>query len=235
MNFEMKTTPSLKEGVLFYLFPDETRTLKGVEMLIRKVHVLSEPLTVREIAKVYQNTFGEDPWNEGYVCPNCGMSFPLSSNLTVCPGCLVKRDEVYCLVDYWPISKIITDYYAENSKDGALCLVAESEGKIIGFVWGYAVQTNVEFANKIEAPALTVDNHKVFYLDECAVLPEFQRRGVGKALVVEILKNQQFDVMILRTLEGSQMQSLVESLGGEVILSISNNRVIMRLTGKARG
>ncbi len=199
-------------------------------MLIRKVYVLSEPTTVRDIAMVYQNTFGGDPWNEGYVCPKCKQSFPLSTGLTVCPECLKNRDEIFCLVEYWPLSKIVTDFYLENSKEEALCLVAQNDQWVVGFVWGYGVMINTEFADKIEAPELVQKfQREVFYLDECAVLPKYQKQGTGKSLIKEILKRQPYDIMILRTLEGSQMQSLIESLGGEKILTISEGRIIMKL------
>ncbi len=121
------------------------------------------------------------------------------------------------------------DFYKENTKKNAVCLVAENQGQVLGFVWGYGMELTAENALRIEAPELRIIWGEVFYLDECAVLPEFQGQGVGKPMVKKILSEQPYDIMILRTLEGSVMQRLIESLGGEKIMTITKGRIIMKI------
>jgi len=200
-------------------------------MEIRKIDVLSDPNAVLKIAKVYKETFGFEPWNEGFVCPVCSKTYPLSVQSSFCPSCLRSRKEwLVRLVEFWPESKVIADFYQENIKGNALCLVIEEKKQIVGFVWGYGMDISPKTATKIEAPELAnTYRREVFYLDECGVLPEFQGRGYGKAMVQRILAEQPYDILILRTLENSVMRRLIENLGGEKILSIFEGRIIMKL------
>ena len=134
------------------------------------------------------------------------------------------------LVEYWPVNKVIADFYAENIKKDSVCFVVEENKKTIGFVWGYGMSISPKTAEEIEAPELAnTYRREVFYLDECGVLPEFQGRGYGKAMVQRILAEQPYDILILRTLENSVMRRLIENLGGEKILSIFEGRIIMKL------
>lgn len=198
-------------------------------MEIRKVNVLSEPQTVQEISFVYQQSFGHGPWFEGYRCPVCSSVFELKEYLSLCPKCN-ESGSLINLIEYWPKAKVISDFYEENTKEDSLCLVAEENNTVVGFVWGYRLDISLESATKIDAPKLSkIYQRTVFYLDECAVLPKFQGHGIGRALVQQILKKQPYDMIILRTLADSPMQRLIEKLGGEKILSISENRIIMKL------
>lgn len=198
-------------------------------MEIRHVYCLSQPNTVLQIVMVYRQTFGDYPWYEGYICPVCKFITPITERTILCPRCQ-EEGGLINMVEFWPESRVMTDFYGENLKEGAICFEALDGVRTIGFAWGYPMEINQESANKIEAPDLTkIYLQEVFYLDECAVLPVYQGRGIGKGLVEKILKEQPYDLMILRTLEGSPMQHLVEKLGGRKLMSISEGRVIMEL------
>jgi GNAT superfamily N-acetyltransferase len=198
-------------------------------MEVRKVKVLSEPFTVWEIAGVYQTAFAHEPWLEGYRCPLCNSVFGFTAHLSLCPNCR-KEDMLINLIEYWPISRVITDFYTENTKENAICLVAEEDGSAVGFAWRYRFDISPSTEVKISATGLSkIYMRSVFYLDECAVLPKLQGQGIGKTLIQEILKKQPYDIMILRTLEGSLMQKLIEGLGGEYILPVSEGRIIMKI------
>jgi GNAT superfamily N-acetyltransferase len=198
-------------------------------MEVRKVAVLSEPNTVLEIAAIYRIAYGGFPWHEGFVCPVCKFSIGLETNLVFCPKCL-EEEALVNLVEYWPQEKVISDFYRENSNPEAITCIAQTNNQTIGFAWGYRFDISPETEQKIAAIGLSkIYQRTVFYLDECAILPEFQGQGIGKELVRNILKSQPYDIMILRTLEGSPMQKLITTLGGEKIMSISESRIIMKL------
>ena len=44
-------------------------------MEIIKINPFEQPQMVEAIASVYQQSFGGEPWNEGYLCPVCEKVF----------------------------------------------------------------------------------------------------------------------------------------------------------------
>ncbi len=188
-----------------------------------------EPETVWEIAEAYRLTFGGEPWNEGYKCPVCESVLPLAMNARTCPACEAKGKQVL-LAEHWPIGKIISDFYGEMSRAGAVCFIARAEGALVGFAWGYEMDVLPETDVHLEAPGLyRLLRGQFFYLDEVAVLPALQGRGIGKDLVRNIVLSQDQPNIILRTLYGSQMFHLARHMRGETILHISRQRVIMTI------
>ena len=67
-----------------------------------------------------------------------------------------------------------------------------------------------------------------FYLDETAVMPSHQGRGVGRALLQGIFQERKR--VLLRTLNNSSMCSLAKKFGGEIVQYIDRERVIMTIT-----
>lgn len=195
-----------------------------------RINPLEDFEMVEAIASVYQQSFGGEPWNEGYICPVCKEMFALTADTKVCVNCANKGQSIV-LVEYWPINKIISDFYSEMKKSGSVCIVAQSENSaIVGFAWGYRVSANSSLDEYLEAPNV----HKslqgdFFYLDECALLPSFQGKGIGKLLVTHIFREQQQKQILLRTKNDSRMCNLIKHFGGETIQHISLNRVIMKL------
>lgn len=198
-------------------------------MKIIKINPFEQPKMVEAIAAVYQQSFGGEPWNEGYLCPLCESVFALPSSFKTCPNC-AKRSISVLLVEYWPISKVVSDFYREMRKPNPICIVAQSDEQIIGFAWGYQISANQDLDNHLEAPSLHKSLHgDFFYLDECALMPSHQGKGVGKLLVKEIFRQQQQGRALLRTMNDSRMCNLIKNMDGQIIQPISRNRVIMQL------
>jgi len=199
-------------------------------MRIIRIDPFSQPLAVNAIAIAYQQAFGGDPWNEGFSCPICKAIFPRTGNLTMCPEC-EKRSESILLVDAWPMNQIISDFYAEMKKDDSICIVAKINKHIVGFAWGYQVSANPDLDSYLDAPGVHASlQGTFFYLDECALIPSYQGKGIGKKLVQHIFREQEEGQILLRTLNNSRMQRIIKGAGGAVIQHISRERVIMKLT-----
>ena len=196
-------------------------------MQIRRLEPLSEPYKVNSIADVYRKAYGGIPWNEGFVCPLCKKDFPLISDSKLCPECEKKSRKVL-LVDYWPISKVVSDFYREMQKPEAICIVVEEGVYVVGFAWGYRVTANPELNEQLDAPGLSdLIKDDFFYLDECALEPAFQGVGIGRMLIRRILEEKLQKRVLLRTLNDSPMYSLAKRFGCETVQRISRGRVIM--------
>lgn len=200
-------------------------------MQICKVKVFEEPEAVKTIAQIYQKAFGGSPWYEGQICPICRYTVGLDLPMKFCEMCYSKDNRKILMVEFWPEAKVITDLYRENSEEGSICLVALERHEIVGFAWGYEIETTAQTLDKLEAPKLLDDlpNGKYFYLDECAIHPRFQRLGGGTQLV-RYIHYWSYQDMLLRTLNGSPMHHLVTRLGGRTITDISKNRIIMMMS-----
>jgi len=185
--------------------------------------------TVLAIAKVYRQAFGYEPWEEGYKCPVCNRTFDLSYTGSTCPWCINTGKSVL-LVEYWPINQVVSDFYGEMRKTGAICLVAYEDSSLVGFAWGYQVVVDQKLAQHLEAPSLERSvSGCAFYLDETAVLPKYQKRGIGTELVHRIFVARSEPTLLLRTLRGSPMHHLVEEMGGRIVFGISRGRVMMEI------
>jgi GNAT superfamily N-acetyltransferase len=186
---------------------------------------------VQGIVSVYRQAFGGEPWNEGYVCPVCGDAFPFTQADVACPSCAARGESVL-LVEYWPTSKVMSDFYREMKKPEALCLVARNDdGKVVGFIWGYKVVVDDHIDDYLEAPGLSrLVSGEFFYLDDAAVLPEYQRKGIGKNLIAHMLRIQPGKDILARTLDRSQMFRILTDFRGETVLRITRNRVIMAIS-----
>lgn len=198
-------------------------------MKIIRIEPFLQTEAVKAIASVYQQSFGGEPWNEGYLCPVCEKVFPRPYDAGTCTAC-AKQSKAVLLVEYWPMSKIVSDFYCEMKKPESICVIAQISNQIIGFAWGYRLSANTEIDSHLDAPGL----HKLlsgnfFYLDECAITPPHQGKGIGKMLVSNIFKEQQQKQVLLRTMNGSRMCNLIKNKGGEIIQHISRERVVMKL------
>lgn len=194
-------------------------------MNIVKIDPFGQSAKVKAIALAYQQAFGGEPWNEGYICPVCEKVFARVPSIETCSVC---GDLV---IEYWPIAKIVEDFQREMNKTDALCIVAMEQESVIGFAWGYRVSVDHTLDEHLDAP----DVHRLlhgdfFYLDECALVPEYQGKGIGTVLVEQIFFQQPFKHVLLRTMRDSRMFSIVRHKGGNVVLSITRGRVIMTLS-----
>ncbi|MDP2630552.1 MAG: GNAT family N-acetyltransferase [Candidatus Uhrbacteria bacterium] len=132
----------------------------------------------------------------------------------------------------WVIETIASDFTNEMNRPGAICVVAQIENDVVGFAWGYTVSSDdPNLDNHLDAHGTHVTlSGDYFYLDECALAPDHQGKGVGKHLVRAIFAAQQHKEVLLRTKDGSRMCNLIKQMGGEIIQNISEERVIMRVT-----
>ena len=181
--------------------------------------------SVQSLAQVYQNIFGNDPgWQEGYECRMCQTTIPLSSGGGACKRCGTL------LLECWPLAKIVSDFLQEMQKSKAVCLVAYDQSEIVGFTWGYCVIVTKDLGEHLDAPDLEkLVCGDMFYLDEVAVLPEYQGQGVGTSLLHSLFAQQNQTHVLLRTLEGRTMHQLALKMGGNVLCSISKQRVMMTI------
>jgi ribosomal protein S18 acetylase RimI-like enzyme len=140
------------------------------------------------------------------------------------------------MIEYWPISKVISDFYAEMAKPDSFCLTA-GDKQVIGFVWGYRLESTPEVALYLEAPgadeiikrSYSGTKMDFLYIDEMAVSPKYQGQGVGFELITNVFYRYPREIIYLRTLENSAMFKLVTKMDGRTILKISKGRVIMEL------
>lgn len=195
-------------------------------MKINLINPKTEPLAILKIVKAYKLAFASDPWNEGYVCPSCQANFPLTKKRQICPECSSAP-----LVEYWPTAKVATDFYQEAKKPDFICLALSDKSRVIGFTWGYSIIIDKDSAKKLDAPGLEkIITGKFFYIDEIAIIPSHQGRGLGKRLFESLLKNIKNEQIILRTKNNSVMSNLTKLFDGKIIKEISNERIIMRLS-----
>jgi len=196
---------------------------------IHRIEPSSDPETVRGVVAAYQRTFGGEPWNEGYVCPVCGDAFPLSRTDRSCPSC-ARNGRSVLLNEYWPASKVASDFDREMGKPEALCLVAKDGDVVVGFIWGYQIVIDEHIDDYLESPGLSrLINGPFFYLDDAAVIPEYQCQGIGKKLVAQMLRVQPEKNILARTLDGCRMFRILTDFRGETVLHITRNRVIMAI------
>lgn len=196
---------------------------------MRWIVPFSDAETVFGIASVYRRAFGGPPWNEGFRCvhPECGDAFPLSYEGTACPTCAQKGRAVP-LVEYWPTATVVSDFSREMGKPEALCLVAEEGRQVVGFLWGYRLIADHAIDAYLDAPGLSgLINGPYFYIDDVAVDPERQGRGIGKRLVERVLEEKRTENVLARTLSGSRMHHILAEFGGRTVLGITRNRVIV--------
>lgn len=198
-------------------------------MEIIKINPFEQPAVVKAIASVYQQSFGGEPWNEGCLCPHCESVFASTPILDTCPKCIGQSKRVL-MVEYWPMAKIISDFYREMRKSNPICIIAQSNEEIVGFAWGYEVSVSADLDDQLDAPGLHRSLHgDFFYLDECALMPSYQGKGIGKSLVKQIFLEQQQGRVLLRTMDNSRMCNLTKNMGGEIVQHIPRSRVIMQL------
>lgn len=198
-------------------------------MQLLQVDAFRDAKNVAGIARIYQQAFGHHPWNEGSVCPVCETVLPLGTNEKHCPECR-KSGQAVLLTEYWSRSKVLSDFYREMKRKGSLCVAVKERQNIVGFAWGYEVFVDTKLEQHLDAPNLTnLIQGKFFYLDECAISPNHQERGLGKMLVDYIFEQQKEEKILLRTLEDSRMFRLITNRGGTTVLRISRDRVIMTL------
>ncbi len=124
----------------------------------------------------------------------------------------------------------LSDEWAEDrlpahaQRDGFLFLVARDVGAVAGFAYGYAGEYGRWWTEHVAA-ALTADQRALwldpphFEIVELHVRPAYQRRGVGSALLAQLLTRQPYDRAILTTQAGSRKARTFYAKNGWVELA----------------
>ena len=197
-------------------------------MKIEIINPYTQPAVVEEIANIYQKVFGDLPWNEGYKCPACDSSFSLRIESKLCPNCIQQELHIL-LIPYWPVSKIISDFYHEMARNKSICIIGNINSEIIGFAWGYEIIMSEETDTYLGARGLSTKTgiKKFFYLDEVGIKPNNQCQGFGKKLLTAIFSLQNEKNIMLRTMKDSRMYFLIKNIGGREIFSITNSKSVI--------
>lgn len=199
-------------------------------MQITRIEPFKNPEVVAQIVTIYQQSFGNEPWNEGYKCVVCEHVIPLGNcEPELCSACIITGNLIP-MVPYWPTEKVMGDFYREMGKRDAVCLVAKDGEEVIGFAWGYKIEMNESTNKNLEAPRLHIMRTGCIpYLDEVAVSPPYRRKGVAELLVRTFCGYQDGQPLLLRTLGDSPMSRLVDKMNGLILLCISQKRVIAEI------
>lgn len=163
----------------------------------------------KKIRELYRTVFGDEPWNEWWICPNCGKNFPLDFEWK-CPCCWSE------LKQYYPDDKL--KKYFEKLSNNPLYkeLIARTKDGIIVWLtswWGSTLDdlnskfwlTKTEFQElegKIRSIDPDFDSSKLFYLAEVAVDKKYRLQGVASALyhtLLESVKKDGYEYIIVRT------------------------------------
>jgi len=111
----------------------------------------------------------------------------------------------------WTDEAVIEDLQNALKQNNPIILVAEKDGKIVGFRWAYELpMKKFPFLNG------KIENGKTMYGDELAVEKEFRGTGIGSAMMqlsFEIAKQAGYNAFVGRTDQNSQMVQLYKRLG----------------------
>ena len=197
---------------------------------VTRIEPLKNAEAVTAIVSIYQHSFGNEPWNEGYRCPVCEHVIPLGNDdSATCSACNTEGNHIP-MVPYWPTERVLRDFYKEMGKKDAACFIAKDEQKIIGFTWGYKIEMGESMDTHLEAPGLHALRQGLLpYLDEVAVSLPYRQKGVGELLVRAFKRSQAGQPILLRTKSGSPMSRLVAKMHGSILLNISRERIIAEI------
>lgn len=198
---------------------------------IVQIQPFKNPEIVAEIVSIYQHSFGNAPWNEGYRCPVCEHVIPIgnANSATTCDACNTQGNLI-SMVPYWPTERVLCDFYKEMGKRDAGCFVAKDGEKTVGFAWGYKIEMSASMDVHLNAPGLHALRKGLLpYLDEVAVSLTYRQKGIGELLVRAFKCGQADQPILLRTKSDSPMSRLVTKMHGSVLLDISRERIIAEI------
>ncbi len=146
---------------------------------------------IGETTKLYADVFAGHPWYEVNTCADCGKHFGSDSSIeTPCSNCGGVLAPAY---PEEQTRKQIEDFF---DKPNATMYLAESEGKIKGFAWGFLRETSELVSTKFAGENSTqfslaireaIPQERMFYINEVGVNKDLRGRGLGKLLVDNLL------------------------------------------------
>jgi hypothetical protein len=124
---------------------------------------LNHPAEFDQFLLLHQQVFGEDPWNEGGFCPQCGFSLPLCDFEAlganpVCPQC-----KTAALQPFYPLDKMrlrITAEFSRQRGDMPFLLLPKIDETVVGFIWGTVAPLSVIKEHCLEAYYLDIEKPK---------------------------------------------------------------------------
>ena len=150
----------------------------------------------KQLASLYAEVFGAEPWNEAWRCPACNIFYgPEYSENTPSPCCSAPLTIAY------PEEETIDYIKQELSQPRAqIKLFSSKEEKLAGFAWGYQIP-NAELLAAKKWPQSTKVQEKVvqtisryvyldfplYYISEVGVSPEFRGNRIGFQLTQSLL------------------------------------------------
>jgi len=152
-----------------------------------------------EVANVYSITFSRAPWYSNYT----------------------PKDTLGFLED-------------AMRRKGFICLVAKLADKVVGFSWGFLVPDedvrNITFT-KIRKMLSDkgIDADTCFYGAVTAVLPDFQRRGIGTELITrrtELAREHGVTGLLNRTKNDNMVKSYKKVFGEENVITLFNDPIL---------
>lgn len=113
-------------------------------------------------------------------------------------------------------SMIAVNLRVANSNPNTVFVVAQAGYSIIGFAQGSKIYADYApgFLRGIGARELCGDEY--FYLDTVVVSPLYQKQGIGKKLIEQILGTQTCQQALLWTQVDSAILQLIIKMGGKV-------------------
>ncbi|MFA5796983.1 MAG: GNAT family N-acetyltransferase [Candidatus Woesearchaeota archaeon] len=161
-----------------------------------------------QLVAVYKSAFAEEPWNEYVKCVSCNMNYGIKDILEItCKNCKNPLE----VVEFWSTADIKSDLKFAQKQLKPIILVAESNNRLQGFTWGYALP--LEKFPFLEGRIGQDAN----YMDEIAVRGNARIQGIGTMLgdkyITSCIK-QGIQEIVLRTDErNTASMSLFRKLG----------------------
>lgn len=175
----------------------------------------------------YIKAYEGPPWNEKYLCTACNANYGTDMMEPHCPACAETGAHVL-LQPFWTKEGVRADFDREMSKQGAIGLIGSLEGTDYAVSWGYQHTVTEDTDRHLDAPGVSSKLWgSYFYLDEIAVAPCAQGKGLGSAIMNVMVRINSRQRMLLRTKHGSRMHRIAERAGGKIIAYISRERIIM--------
>lgn len=147
----------------------------------------------KQMAEVYQNAFGGEPWLERFSCPGCG-AYVVENR---CAGCS-KND----LPEAYPLDELVNTTFPkmlEAFTPGVLLASYEEDDTISGISTGgfttvdalvdakYNRSETILFSIKQEGAVSDMTN--IFYDNETCIDPKRQKNGLGKKFSQERIQS----------------------------------------------
>ncbi|MBN1779372.1 MAG: GNAT family N-acetyltransferase [Candidatus Buchananbacteria bacterium] len=150
---------------------------------VRFNHETAECGLTNQLVECYRQVFATEPWNEWLKCPNCQRYWGIADK-----PFLTKIGFQHCrtpLVEFWPADQVLADIKHEITNDSS-CWLALAEQIVVGFCWGYPIQTDPlikKLGIDLDLADNQIGNGLIAYQDEVGVIADWRGQKIAKVLV----------------------------------------------------